>query len=226
MHVESSRLRWSPDGRILALRGMPRSVFPAGQTELHLLNPIDGKIVGTVAAPVPAAPGLIQEFDWVDRAQLAFAGSRGIGVIDVRTGVWRQVWAAGPGEGVLTLAVSPNRQHVAFTRMQAAGAAVMTVDLATGAVRELANMARPRSVVVQSWTADSAGILALVGSSEDRLPGTGNHVHLVPVDGGPMRALDLREFNLHDVQAHPDGRRLIFVAGGHLTELWAAAGLR
>ena len=66
----------------------------------------------------------------------------------------------------------------------------------------------------------------MIGPSQQPLPGQGSDLHIVPLDGQPSRSLGVREFNLHDVRAHPDGKRVVFVAGGSVAEFWSASGLR
>jgi Tol biopolymer transport system component len=114
------------------------------------------------------------------------------------------------------VAVSSDGRTIALARQQD----ILAIPTAGGPPRTLATVA-PAYVggLGLTWTSDGRHLVLAV---RDTPNGNGRRVAIVPVDGSPIRTLDVGvRITAGYVQLSPDDRRLAFVGGGRVTwEFW------
>lgn len=146
--------------------------------------------------------------------------------LDVQSGRRQVIFVppAGADLNLENLALSPDEQTLALQlRHHAEGTSSLMVIPATGGTaRELLTVAAPEAFLFGSfaWTADSQQILV------SRTKGEGSQLWLVPVAGGNARQIEFPQMRVFQMRMNPDGRTIVFAAGGAPSgEVWAAENL-
>jgi Tol biopolymer transport system component len=115
------------------------------------------------------------------------------------------------------LALSSDGATIALARQQE----ILAIPTAGGPPRTLATVA-PAYLGGPglNWTSDGQHLVVTVRDATNS--GNGRRVAIVPVDGSPIRTLDLGVgLAAGYVQLSPDDRRLAFVSGGRVAwEVW------
>jgi len=107
---------------------------------------------------------------------------------------------------------SPDGRRIAFLSNEEGAEHLLVMDLATGAERVLVRHGKSTIMGNPSWSPDGGRI---VFSSNWRI---GHHIYLVNADGTGERRLTGLGHGGCEPRFHPDGRRVIYVSRGHLSE--------
>jgi Tol biopolymer transport system component len=220
---------WAPDQGSFAVAGAD----PRGRQGIYRVDAQTGQASPLVLTPT-AQPFVSYGPQWSpDGARVFFrrnigGSSRSFHELDVASGAEREVARGSFG----ALSVSPDGRWLATTDQwtddTGNGYAVLLIATDTGAVRELYRVAAPQSLFVNppAWTPDGQGLLV-----RKRLADCGarqrcaSELVMVPVAGGPPRKLevnvDAASLGYAGVAVHPSGRKLAFVAGQTMHEIWA-----
>ena len=222
IRLNMSHLAWSPDGSMLALRGLMDGLPPEGVFGIHLIDPLDGTVVQTLKRfqpPEQFVEDQIGDLAWTDETTIVFSHSSGIRAFNVATGEDYPVWTAPPGQWVQSLTLSPDRLWLGLTVSDAempSWTSTVIIPASGGGVppRELLRSTAEALTLVSSWTADGQALLALrVDSTRPRTSWTWQ-LWRIPVDGSPPEPLPIEQPSLSEVRAHPDGHQITFTAGG------------
>ena len=120
----------------------------------------------------------------------------------VRTNTYRE-WQVEP---------SPDGKQIAFLSNKEGAEHLFVMDLATGAERVLARHGNGTIMGNPSWSPDGRQI---VFSSNWRI---GHQIYLINADGTGERRLTRFRRGGCEPRFHPDGRRVVYVSRGHLSE--------
>jgi len=107
---------------------------------------------------------------------------------------------------------SPNGKQIAFLSNKEGSEHLFVMDLATGAERVLARHGKSTIMGNPGWSPDGSRI---VFSSNWRI---GHQIYLVNADGSGERRLTRFRRGGCEARFHPDGRRVVYVSRGHLSE--------
>ena len=107
---------------------------------------------------------------------------------------------------------SPDGRQIAFLSNKEGPEHLFVMDLATGAERVLARHGNSTIMGNPSWSPDGSRI---VFSSNWRI---GHQIYLVNADGSGERRLTRFRRGGCEPRFHPDGRRVVYVSRGHLSE--------
>ncbi len=133
---------------------------------------------------------------------------------NLASGAIRELFRRTGGANGGALALSSDGGTIALTGQQE----ILAIPTAGGPPRTLATIAPYGGGLGLNWTSDGQHLVLAV---RDRPGGNGRRVAIVPVDGSPIRILDLDVQNLAGyVQLSPDERRLAFVSGTDTVEVW------
>jgi serine/threonine-protein kinase len=226
-----SRLAWSPDGNMLAVRGLREGVPPQGVFGIHLIDRQTGRVVTTLkrtAPPERFVEDQIGDIAWIDSSSIVFSSQGGLGTLDVSTGEEQRLAAAGTGEQIQGMALSPDHTWVALNVSddKQSWFAVRVAPVGGGTARELLRVTRPEVLWVQTWSADGRNILVTRWDGSLPLKTRRERLWRVPVDvGGSPAELPVAIAGLNEVRIHPDGRRIVFSAGAPQSEFWMMSGL-
>jgi Tol biopolymer transport system component len=207
------RLRWSNDNQAIVFTALEND--PNSPYSLHKLDTRNGeitKILGGKAVPF---------WSWTDNAAFMLSENpdRTAGLIrrDLQTGTDKKICNLARFPYYPTL--SPDNQLVAF--MLSEGFAqgkgkisLMTVSVADGAQKVILAEESTMSGYYNTsigWTADSRNILLSRMSRDPSKRGL-REIWQVPLDGGTPKKIDINVGSLRFVTAHPDGKRIAFVA--------------
>ncbi len=199
-------IRWWPDGRSIVVRGWDRK----GQEGLFRVDVQNGATVELVRGVVPSP------FVWgQDRRTLYFVlvdGKAKIMALDTRDESRRQVHS---GLGCCDLAISPDGKMLAFLdNLNPTGADLMLLSTDGGAPRKLLEGAQVAYALVD-WTPDGESIVFGKPGVElwrvNVRTGEQSPVEKYPTAGGQVAA----------VRISPDGRRLSYLYGAQIPEVWA-----
>ncbi len=122
--------------------------------------------------------------------------------------VYRQ--AAPPDVGKLN--VSPDGKYLSFTTADK-GSIIKVIPIAGGEVRDLLSI-KSGNFLPHAWTPDGEEII-FVKSEKQKC-----ELWRIPVEGGEPQKVDLTMERMRSLRIHPDGRRIAFIAGKSITELW------
>jgi len=107
---------------------------------------------------------------------------------------------------------SPDGTRIAFLSNKEGAEHLFVMDLSTGAERVLARHGNGTIMGNPSWSPDGSKI---VFSSNWRI---GHQIYLVNADGSGERRLTRFRRGGCEPRFHPDGRRVVYVSRGHLSE--------
>jgi eukaryotic-like serine/threonine-protein kinase len=228
-----TRLAWSPDGTMLALR-TPLGPTPATWVfGIHLLSVDDGRVVKSLTRRNPPEryfDDQIGDLAWLDASTILFSSHRGIRRFDVVTGLEHQIWSPPPGEVAYGLSVSPDGHWMAIQTIESVDDRLrsvfrtVVVPTAGGAAHEVLRVDPPGGAVVQAWTRDGAALLVVrwaSGGFRERR----SQLWRVPVSGGDATPLPLIHRQIAELTVHPGGEEIAFMMGAPSTEFWVMTGL-
>ncbi len=227
-----TRLAWSPDGQMLAMRTLLGRDPASWMFGIHLISVADGHVVKTLRRHQPPEKYVedqIGDLVWVDRNTILFSSHGGIRRFDVESGDEQAVWSPTAGQVVEGLVLSPDGTRMAagtvedLENPQRAILRTIVIPSGGGPTHEVLRDTAPQGSTVWAWTADGRSLLVTRWVSatihERRVA-----LWLMPVDGGEPLALPLSNPQIVDVSAHPDGRRIAFVMGAPHTQFWVMTG--
>jgi len=209
------RLRWSNDNQAIVFTA--RENDPNSPYSLHKLDTRNGeitRILGGKAVPF---------WSWTDNAAFMLPGNSnpdGTSNLirrDLQTGTDKKICEFARFPSYLTL--SPDNQWLAFTLSETLAQgkskiSLMTVSVADGAqkviIAEESTMSGYYNTSI-GWTADSRNILLSRRPKDISKKGL-SEIWQVPLDGGTPKKIGINEMSLRSVTAHPDGKRIAFVA--------------
>jgi Tol biopolymer transport system component len=205
-------VRWSPDGRFIAVGGPDRK----GLRTLRLVDPTSGKVVSEAKEPY----GFIA---WDPDGRHAYAKhEQGVSRIDVLTEE-RTVLYQFPADSVPgAISISPDGRWLAFGqfRQSTRRAQILAIPTAGGPPRTLVEIPEPLVARgIGGWTRDGRHVLFVQTTSDSEQ----NHVGelwAAPFAGGAPRALGLSMRAMRDVRVSPDGTRISFTVGYPDRGLW------
>jgi hypothetical protein len=93
---------------------------------------------------------------------------------------------------------------------------VVVVRKLGGRPHEIARATSPERVEFQDWAADDSSVLLIKRNVRDRT----NVLCQAPLDGSPLRPLDITAHAMRDVSLRRDGKAITYTAGMNTTELW------
>ncbi len=206
-------VRWSPDGRFVAVGGPDRK----GVRALRLIDPESGRIVseanaayGSLAWDADARHAYIRHDTWQ------------ISRIDVSTAERELVYQPPKKSIPGAIALSPDGRWLAHTiAMQTTKSAqLIVIPTEGGDPRTLVDLpGAPVALGLGGWTRDGRQIL-FVRTAPDSEQYHVGELWAVPFEGGPPRSLGLSMRALRDVRVSPDGTRISFTSGYPDRELW------
>ncbi|AMY09419.1 Serine/threonine-protein kinase PrkC [Luteitalea pratensis] len=204
LRFASARLRWSPDGRTLAMRGAVDGVWG-----IHLFDAAQGGLVRTLRPPTTSrfVEDALGDLGWgTDGHTLIVARDAGISSIDLATEQVADL--VSPDEGaVQALAVSPDGTGIGYSTSNSDGSwSIRLASVAGGPPRELLREAKPVIAFVQSWTPDGQDLLYTRWASDVEWRKRREELWKVPVAGGPPRSMGLVVPGMREVRPNPDGR--------------------
>ncbi len=214
-----SGLRWSPDGRRIAIGGPDRK----GAHALRLVDAESGRIVSTLLAQPGGAPPY-NDFAWSTDGRFAYLRRQPgkITKIDVSTGEEELVYEPPPDSVLNNLSISPDGRWLAFVlymrQTKVWRLAVIPTD--GGRSRDVLESPAPGRLAVGGWTRDGRHILFTRISNVGEERKQQGELWAVPFDGGPARSLGLSMPALRDVRVSPDGSRIAFTSGFPEQGLW------
>lgn len=218
--LQMYRLRWSPDGRAVAVSATDE----ARRFGVYTIAVADGA-VRAVENGDRFAHGDPQPAWSPDGRALLFvahpAGSstRVLLARDLQSGhervISRETGALAftpDGKGLATGTVDPSRKR-----------SVLTVSLAGGKPRTVLEIDSPGAFgTTLAWTPDGRYIFFTVPAATKEEPAA---LWRVPAAGGQPEKLALAMPGLREVRVHPDGRRIAFFAQQTMTEVWLMENL-
>ena len=216
-----TRLAWSPDGRILAMRTMIEGTFG-----IHLVDATNGAIRKTLRRQTPPERYVeeqISDLGWIDRNTIAFSSLSGVRTFDVTSGDERELWAAPAGTIVHGMAVSPDSGRIAVTlsdTSKAPWSAIVAVPTGGGPPQELLRTSAPEMLWTQTWDRDGQAVLVTRWNASKPFDAQRPQLWRVQSDTGSASPLPLALAGLSEVRLHPDGLRMAFTAGAPHSEFW------
>jgi Tol biopolymer transport system component/tRNA A-37 threonylcarbamoyl transferase component Bud32 len=222
LRFTAARLRWSPDGRTLAMRGAVDGVWG-----IHLFDAAKGVLVRTLKPPTTSrfVEVALGDLGWgPDGRTLIVARDSGISSIDLATEQVVDLVSADQG-AVQALAVSPDGTGVGYSTTNPDGSwSIRVAAVAGGQPRELLREAKPVIAFVQSWTADGQDLLYTRWASDVEWRKRREELWRVAAAGGPPRSMGLGVPGMREVRPNLDGRRIAFTAGQETLEVWSVQG--
>jgi serine/threonine-protein kinase len=218
-----TRLAWSPDGRILAMRTMVGGVFG-----IHLVDVTNGTILKTLRRrnpPEQYVEDQISDLAWLDRETIVFATRGGIETFDVTSADEQQRWVAPAGTSLQGMSLSPDRLMAAVAladdgSVNARWFSVGAMRFGQPSLKVLTRVNAPEVLWMQAWSADGQAILVTRSDLSAPLSSQRPRLWRVPLDGTPASPLPLALKGLSEVRLRPDGQRMAFTAGGLQSEFW------
>jgi Tol biopolymer transport system component len=211
--ARANGVRWSPDGRVIAVGGPDRK----GVRALRLIDPASGKTVSEINA-------VYGSFAWDADGRHAYVrrDTWEISRIDVGTGEEQLLYQPPERSVPGAIALSPDGRwlvHNIFMQGTQSPQLIL-IPTAGGQIRTLVDMTgSPVMLGLGGWTRDGRQVLFTQTTSDSE----GKHVGdlwAVPFAGGLPRRLGLSMRALRDVRVSPDGTRISFTAGYPDRELW------
>lgn len=227
LRLMNEGLRWSPDGGSLLIGGVAR---PMDESWWSLLA-IDAE-TGEVMRIAKADKGMLRQVDWSPDGKTVYferdslSGSA-IVAFDLASGQERVVH---PGH-VGRMALSPDGRWIAFTtdlfaaKEGSDAPRLSVVSTAGGEPREVFRSTKSAPFESRSplaWTPDGRHLL-FGTSTFPRFPRPDTELELwrIPVEGGKPEKLGLAMPQMTQLRLHPDGKRIVFVAGERKADVWA-----
>jgi Tol biopolymer transport system component len=139
---------------------------------------------------------------------------------DLETGREKELYQA---LRIYNIALSPDGEQLAFWSETGGGVlALQILPVAGGEPRELIRTGLRVYNETLAWTPDGRHLL-LAKRNEDPETQFPHELWRIASGGGEPESLGLKaQDGLWEVRVHPDGRRIVFVSGRMVTELWAA----
>jgi Tol biopolymer transport system component len=205
LRIGNDFLRWSPDGRFLIVRGSD-AAHPFG---CYTLDARTGDVVDAMPNGYWA--------EWsADGKAVAYARNRGPAGLRLRDVATGQETELSPGPLGNHLAVSPDRQWLAFPQYDNPPKVAMLtiVPFKGGDRRDAFRLVLPEGFGGLGWSADGRYLFFVRANNATNR----SELWRIAVSGGEPQALGLHVPSQFSV--HPDGRRLAFQAGDYRTEVW------
>jgi Tol biopolymer transport system component len=218
--------RFAPDGRRILVRG-------AGRGGIRVVD-----IATRVESPTRLAGRNFGDVEWdLDDEHVFFLDfSRGVMRLDVETGAEEMLYplpiGASLGRGI---AVSPNRQRVAFVlgRGEKGDAAtIMLMNRDGSTPQPLRTFKAPHPLfaapffaavplLLGEWTRDARAVLfAQTETLENGFTRMETGLWSAPVTGESPIRLELSAPGLRDIRPHPDGKRVAYASFDERRETW------
>ncbi len=204
-----ARLRWTPDGRAVAIPG-----FESGKGKsLVRIDVQTGRV--TSLMPLPVGTGF-QRFEFSpDGNTVYYPKGGGLAAYDLRSGQ-EKVVAEKPGPGRIQVGVaSPDGRRLLLAVVDAKSLVLLAMPVAGGEVRQLVRVDEEDVPFwgIPSWTPDGRYVAFLKGvKGEAQIPYRDRHWQLwrVAAEGGEPQSLGLTFTGqlTGALRLHPDGRRV------------------
>lgn len=207
------RLRWAPDGRSIFVTGSDEMVslglyqidVQTGDKSL-IVQSEPGANIKDLALSLDGKSVFYAYFEWPKKRARILAQNLETGQVKE---VYRQ--AAPPDVGKLN--VSPDGKYLSFTTSADKGSIIKVIPIAGGEVRDLLTI-KSGNFLPHAWTPDGKEII-FVKSEKQKC-----ELWRIPVEGGEPQKVDLTMERMRRLRIHPDGRRIAFIAGKSVTEIW------
>ena len=212
----SARVRWSPDGRALAITWVEPGLDPRLQS-INLLDPANGAF-----RPIASARD-IWEMKWDPRGGGIYYGSEGsIRRVDLASGDSSVVYqTAGPGfaDDLTTFDVSPDGTSIAFPAQTRSGRSVRILRLADHQVIDRYTFEHECRAVAFSHDGQR---LLVSGSEEKTLQPS---LFVMDLAGGEPRPLNVKTEYIVDFSLRHDDRELLLATGNPRPDVWMLRGV-
>ncbi len=207
-----TRLRWAPDGRSIFVTGSDETVYlglfqidiQTGDKSL-IAQSERGANIKDFALSLDGKFVFYAYFEWPKKLARILAQNLETGQVKE---VYRQV--APPDLGQLN--VSPDGKYLSFTTA-VKDPIIKVIPIAGGEVRDLLTI-KSGNFLPHAWTPDGKDII-FVKSEKQKC-----ELWRIPVEGGEPQKVDLTMERMRRLRIHPDGSRIVFIAGKSITEIW------
>ncbi|MBM3294591.1 MAG: tetratricopeptide repeat protein [Candidatus Aminicenantes bacterium] len=211
------RLIWSPDGRSMLLRGLPKD----GYWSLYLfdlqtraLKPLVQSAAGSAISSLATVDARDVYYIFYDFPKKARKLLRYNFESQSAAEVYKEEAKA---RGVTDFAIAPDGKSIAYVD-QTTSLKIMPVG--GGEAREILKLQSPERIDSITWTNDGKGIVYSKVLSKNAVDQT-CELWLQRLDGGAPRNLGISMDRISTLRFHPDGKQLLFRAGQARMEVWA-----
>lgn len=207
-----TRLRWAPDGRSIFVTGSDETVY-LGLFQIDIQNGDKSLIaqserganIKDFALSLDGKVVFYAYFEWPKKQTRILAQNIETGLVKE---VYRQV--APPDLGHLN--VSPDGKYLSFTTA-VKDPIIKIIPIAGGEVRDFLTI-KTGNFLPHAWTPDGKEIIFVKSEKQNC------ELWKIPVEGGEPQKVDLTMERMRRLRIHPDGRRIVFIAGKSINEIW------
>ena len=212
-----SGVRWSADGRSLLVRGVDQD-GRGGIWQIYAQTAEASLLLEGIGSPffcmTHDGKSLVYS-QWIPKGLQFMVRDLVSGQVHVRELTHHQS-ASGVG-------LSPDGREVAFDTQAEHGEvpALVVVPLAGGEPRALYSLKAPAEFApnTPAWTDDGSHFVFGVVPGGLALNGQKTELWEIPAEGGAPQKLDLTGETVRQLQIHPDGKRVAYVAGANSYEV-------
>lgn len=210
------RPRWSPDGRSILFSGTDIKDRPG----LYTVNPQTGKttllwqrepetrIFGIEWAP-DGKEIFFAHIDWPKKISHILR-------YDLATRQQKEIYRQNVPTIIRIFALSPDGKQLAFEESNC----LRVIAADGGEARDLLKVQPQEGLSSIAWTIDGKEIIFSKALSPANLQEQTCELWRIPAEGGEPQKLGLAMDRIDNLRVHPDGKRIVFVAGQYRAEVW------